>query len=520
MNVRKCSCVLLIAAMIFTFMPVMSFADNGASSQETIVEWYLDISSADSSYSGFHYGLHGPAFKLGDTISADIENYSTGPVNFTYKWYGVNEWNDWEPVLGSVISEEATVTINNPGDYACVVADNFGNQDTVYCTFCTEIVEVSDDPASDLNQTCSYDILFMGDEGYAVISDAQTTGNRLDVPSEVDYEGKSYPIVSLSLGDNNESIEILSLPETIMYVDFWYFDGLRAIYVARSNPYFEDGDRGVLYNKGKTELVKYPPKKEGASFVVPSSVEVVGDNAFEGNDYLESIDFSNVSEIGFAAANACGNLESVKLGNSLKILRNSAFCGTAITNITIPQSVTEMEIYCVGYYWDGESNREEVDPDCVIDCITGSTAYNYAIANGIKWKDSVAEARAAQEAARQEAARQAALAAAAAAQPAEIQDLPAVKISKPKAAKKAVTVKWKKVNKKNLKKIGGIEIQVATDSDFTNIVKTATVGKKKTSKKIKGLTSKQTYWVRIRAYNNAADGKHVSAWKVKKFKAK
>ncbi|MBQ6314343.1 MAG: hypothetical protein IJI11_01925 [Mogibacterium sp.] len=104
--------------------------------------------------------------------------------------------------------------------------------------------------------------------------------------------------------------------------------------------------------------------------------------------------------------------------------------------------------------------------------------------------------------------------------PAEIQDLPTVKISKPKAAKKAVTVKWKKVNKKNLKKIGGIEIQVESDPDFTNIVKTATVGKKKTSKKIKGLTSKQTYWVRIRAYNNAADGKHVSAWKSKKFKAK
>ena len=104
--------------------------------------------------------------------------------------------------------------------------------------------------------------------------------------------------------------------------------------------------------------------------------------------------------------------------------------------------------------------------------------------------------------------------------PAEIQDLPAVKISKPAAAKKAVTVKWKKVSKKDLKKIQGIEIQVATDSGFTDIVKTATAGKKKTSKKIKGLTSKQTYYVRVRAYKNAADGKHVSAWRAKKVKIK
>ena len=104
--------------------------------------------------------------------------------------------------------------------------------------------------------------------------------------------------------------------------------------------------------------------------------------------------------------------------------------------------------------------------------------------------------------------------------PVEIIDLPTVKISKPAPAKKSVTIKWKKVNKKNLKKIQGLEIQVATDPEFTNIVKTAISGKKKTSKKIKGLVSKQTYYVRIRAYKNAADGKHVSTWKVKKIKIK
>ena len=116
-----------------------------------------------------------------------------------------------------------------------------------------------------------------------------------------------------------------------------------------------------------------------------------------------------------------------------------------------------------------------------------------------------------------EEARKAAAAAAAAAAPAEIQDLPAVKITKPAAAKKKITVKWKKVSKKNLKKISGIQIQVATDPGFTNIVKTATAGKKKTSKAIKGLQSKTKYYVRIRAY---AAGNHVSGWKSKSVKVK
>ncbi len=103
------------------------------------------------------------------------------------------------------------------------------------------------------------------------------------------------------------------------------------------------------------------------------------------------------------------------------------------------------------------------------------------------------------------------------AEPSEIIDLPAVKISKPAAAKKKITVKWKKVSKKNLKKISGIQIQVATDPGFTNIVKATTAGKKKTSKVIKGLQPKTKYYVRIRAY---APGDHYSVWKTKSAKVK
>ena len=99
-------------------------------------------------------------------------------------------------------------------------------------------------------------------------------------------------------------------------------------------------------------------------------------------------------------------------------------------------------------------------------------------------------------------------------------DLPKVKITKPKAGKRKVTVKWKKISKKNRKKIQGIEIQIAADPGFTDIIQTATGSKKKTSKVIKGLEPKKKYYIRIRAYINAADGKHVSYWKSKSVKVK
>ena len=99
--------------------------------------------------------------------------------------------------------------------------------------------------------------------------------------------------------------------------------------------------------------------------------------------------------------------------------------------------------------------------------------------------------------------------------------LPAVKISGPKAAKKSATVKWKKVSSKNLKKVKKIEIQYSLDRNFKTGVMTKYAGAKKTSLKIKGLKSKKTYYVRVRAYTKAGSVVHVSKWSsTKKAKAK
>ena len=95
--------------------------------------------------------------------------------------------------------------------------------------------------------------------------------------------------------------------------------------------------------------------------------------------------------------------------------------------------------------------------------------------------------------------------------------LPKVRISKPKAAKKSMTIKWKKVPKKKLKKIRKIQIQYSTDKSFDENVKSVTVSAKKTSRTIKGLKPKKKYFIRIRAVN----GNHISAWSgVKSVKVK
>ena len=98
--------------------------------------------------------------------------------------------------------------------------------------------------------------------------------------------------------------------------------------------------------------------------------------------------------------------------------------------------------------------------------------------------------------------------------------LPKVKISKPKAAKKSMTAKWKKLKKKQQKVVKGIEVEYSLTSDFRTPVFKA-IGKKKAKVKIKKLVSKKTYYVRAHTYVVRNGQKYVSNWSaVKKVKIK
>ena len=100
----------------------------------------------------------------------------------------------------------------------------------------------------------------------------------------------------------------------------------------------------------------------------------------------------------------------------------------------------------------------------------------------------------------------------------EQNDAPAVSniagtvIKKLTKAKKAFTVKWKKV-----KTVDGYQIQYSTSSDFSGGTKTVTVKKNSTtSKKIKKLKSKKTYYVRIRTYKTVNGTMQLSQWSAAK----
>lgn len=100
-------------------------------------------------------------------------------------------------------------------------------------------------------------------------------------------------------------------------------------------------------------------------------------------------------------------------------------------------------------------------------------------------------------------------------------DLPKVTIRKPLRAKRSITVRWKKVSKKNRRKIKGIEIQYSTKKSFASSYTIRTAKKTAVSKRFKKLARRKYYYVRVRSYKWINGTKHVSKWSaVRKVKTK
>jgi len=142
---------------------------------------------------------------------------------------------------------------------------------------------------------------------------------------------------------------------------------LTKLIVAEGNTAYSSLD-GVLYNKDKTIILRYPCGNPASLFSFPNTIVEVGVGAFEGCTYLASITMTE----------------------NLRIVKNVAFKGcTALTSINISSMVTEVG----GYAFENCSRLNSVTLPMFITEIGYCTFKNCSSLNNLVIPSSVREIR-------------------------------------------------------------------------------------------------------------------------------
>ncbi|PID87728.1 MAG: hypothetical protein CSB06_03570 [Bacteroidia bacterium] len=144
-------------------------------------------------------------------------------------------------------------------------------------------------------------------------------------------------------------LEHVNIPESVNNIELSIFTSCKkliAIEVHGNNKAYTDID-GVLFNKDKTRLIKYPQGKPEAKYVVPNTVLKIGGYSFSDCDHLTRVELpDSLTHIGEYAFELCSNITSFELPDSLTNIGKGAFyyCNKLKT-INIPDSVTNIKEY-------------------------------------------------------------------------------------------------------------------------------------------------------------------------------
>lgn len=112
-----------------------------------------------------------------------------------------------------------------------------------------------------------------------------------------------------------------------------------------------EGASYTYLGEGKYELTSYDSRQEQKTIVVSDiyndgshgegQVTQIGEEAFRHNNYIETVTLPNsILVINSNAFESCAELSQINFGNQLRTIADSAFSGTNLQNVTIPDSVT------------------------------------------------------------------------------------------------------------------------------------------------------------------------------------
>ena len=165
-----------------------------------------------------------------------------------------------------------------------------------------------------------------GTEGYFTYrtADGQVTITAVDTSAEGDLiipsEIFGCPVIAVAENAFNgvDKITSVYIPASLISLN----DIAEAKYtVDKNNPVYSSDNNGILFNKDKTELIKYPYSISAEYYDMPDSVNTIAQNAFY----------------------RCTNLKTLTLSDAITTIKERTFVYCSFGSVTIPDTVTVIE---------------------------------------------------------------------------------------------------------------------------------------------------------------------------------
>ena len=193
---------------------------------------------------------------------------------------------------------------------------------------------------------------FTTNNGTITITDyTNSLPNVLTIPASITVNGIDLPVTGIApyaFSSFNHDLINVTIPESIVSIGDYAFRGcfsLMAITVDTNNSVYSSLN-GVLFNKSRTKVIRYPGGKSGA-YTIPNTVTSIGPAAFNLCTNLTNVTIPNsVIEIEHSAFAGCYSLSSIAIPGSVASIGDWVFNGCkSLSSVKIPNGVTNIGSY-------------------------------------------------------------------------------------------------------------------------------------------------------------------------------